>query len=391
MKRSDLESLGLEQLRAHRGEKWQRYPADVLPAWVAELDFPVAKPIQAVIETALQNHDFGYPLDAVKTGLPEAFCERMERRFRWSPDPGLVEVLSDVVQGVYIAIDTLSEPGDAVAIHTPIYPPFLWSLRDTGRRLASNPLVDSGTRYELDLAGLRAAPVETRILLLCNPHNPTGRVFSRAELESLAGLAAERDWWIVSDEIHADLVYPGAEHVPIASLGPEVAARTLTLTSATKAFNIPGLRCAVAAVGSAALRERFDRLPHHERGGLGSLGIAATIAAWREGDAWLETVRDYLRDNRDALVGAVEREFPGVIYRPPEAGYLAWLDCRALDLDGSASAYQFFLDRARVALSPGEVFGEPGRGFVRLNFGTTEAMLGEILRRMRKAIEGGLA
>ena len=166
MKRSDLESLGLEQLRAHRGEKWQRYPADVLPAWVAELDFPVAKPIQAVLETALQNHDFGYPLEAAKTGLPEAFCERMERRFRWSPDPGLVEVLSDVVQGVYIAIDTLSEPGDAVAIHTPIYPPFLWSLRDTGRRLASNPLVDSGTRYELDLAGLRAAPVEPRILLL---------------------------------------------------------------------------------------------------------------------------------------------------------------------------------------------------------------------------------
>ncbi len=385
--RPDLEVLGLEQLRAHRGEKWQRYPPDVLPAWVAELDFPVAEPVQRVIEAALRDQDFGYPLSAEKTELPAVFCERMERRFGWSPDPGQVDVLSDVVQGVYLAIDTLSEPGEGVAIHTPIYPPFLSCLKDTGRRLVSNPLLDSGKRYELDFDGLRGAPRETRVLLLCNPHNPTGRVFSREELRELAGIALERGWWIVSDEIHADLVYPGADHVPIASLGPEVAARTLTLTSATKAFNIPGLRCALAVCGSEELRARFNRRPSHERGGLGSLGIDATIAAWREGDPWLDTVRQYLQRNRDALIGAIQAEFPGVVYRPPEAGYLAWLDCRALALGHGESAYRFFLDRARVALAPGEVFGEPGRGFVRLNFGTTEAILAEILRRMRKALE----
>ena len=163
MDRADLERLGLEALRAHRGEKWQRYPEDILPAWVAELDLPVADPIRAVVEQALRVHDFGYPLDGRKTGIPEAFCERMERRYRWAPDPGQVDVLSDVVQGVYLAVEALSEPGDGVAIQTPIYPPFLSCVDDTGRRLVTNPLLEADTRFELDLDGLRDAPGHTRI------------------------------------------------------------------------------------------------------------------------------------------------------------------------------------------------------------------------------------
>ncbi len=388
MDRADLESLTVEQLRNHAGEKWRRYPADVLPAWVAELDYPVAEPVARVVREALRDHDFGYPLDAARTGLPEAFCERMERRFGWVPEREHVVVLSDVVQGVYMALDTLAAADEGVVIQTPIYPPFLHAVRDTGRGLVANPLAREGPRFELDLDGLRTAPNHARVLLFCNPHNPTGRVFARDELEAIAAIALERGWWIVSDEIHADLVYPGGTHIPIASLGAEVAERTITLTSATKAFNIPGLRCAVAACGSASLRARFAERPAHLRGGLGSLGLAATQAAWREGDDWLRSVLELLRENREGLAARLQSEFPGVRFCPPEASYLAWLDFREVDLGGAKSVYRFFLDEARVALSPGEAFGEPGAGFVRLNFGTTRALLAEILERMHRAMSG---
>ena len=380
----DFEALSEEVLRQHRGEKWQRYPGDVLPAWVAELDYPIAEPIQEAVREALAHHDFGYPLDPRATELPEVFCDRMTERFGWTPEIDLVDALSDVVQGVYLALDAYSEAGDGVLIQTPIYPPFLRAVDETRRRLVSNPLVSNGTRYELDLDGVRAAPENTRILLLCNPHNPSGRVLEQGELAALAELAASRDWVIVSDEIHADLVYPGSRHIPIASLGPDVAARTVTLTSATKSFNIPGLRCAVAAFGTRELRERFNRRPTHERGGLGSLGIAATVAAWRDSDAWLEAVLRTLAERRDQLGKRLARDFPAVGYHSPEASYLGWLDFRGLALD--PSPYRFFLERARVALSAGEIFGEPGRGFARLNFGTTAALLDEILDRLAAAL-----
>lgn len=381
----DLERLDLARLRRRRGEKWQLYPPDVLPAWVAEMDFPLAAPIRRVLEDALEADDLGYPINPRPGDLPTVFAARMAERFGWQIDPHRVEVLTDVVQGIYVALDRFAAPGEGVVVQTPVYPPFLHAVRETGRRLVENPLVEGEGRWELDLAGLRAAAdPQTRVLLLCNPQNPTGRVFARRELEALAELALRHEWVVVSDEIHADLVYPGAAHVPFATLAPEVEARTITLTSATKAFNIPGLRCALAHFGSAELRRRFLSLPRHVRGGIGSLGLAATAAAWQQSQPWLDAVLRHLEGNRDFVAGFVRDALSGVCHRPPEASYLAWLDCRGLGL--GASPQRFFLERARVALSAGEAFGRPGEGFVRLNFATSRALLGEILERMAKAL-----
>jgi cysteine-S-conjugate beta-lyase len=383
MGRLDLDRLDIAQLRARRGEKWRQYPADVLPAWVAEMDYPIAQPIRAAVEGALALEDLGYPLEP-PAALPEAFAERMAARFGWRIDPQRVEVLSEVVQGIYVALDRLTAPGDGVVVQTPVYPPFLRAVREMERRMVENPLVAGAARFEIDFDGLRAAAPGARAFLLCNPQNPTGRVFERRELEGIAELAAAHDWVVVADEIHADLVYPGAAHVPFASLGPEVEARTVTLSSASKAFNVPGLRCAVAHFGSEVLRKRFLSLPRAVRGGQGSLGQAATIAAWRAGDAWLAEVLAYLDGNRRAVARFVAERWPDARTRLPEATFLAWIDFRALGL--APSPYAFFLDRARVALSDGAAFGPPGRGFARLNFATSRPLLDEILGRMDRAL-----
>jgi cystathionine beta-lyase len=220
--------------------------------------------------------------------------------------------------------------------------------------------------------------------MLCNPQNPTGRVFTRAELLGIAEVAIARDWIVLADEIHADLTYAGHVHVPFASLGPEIEARTVTFSSASKAFNVPGLRCAVAHFGSAALRERFLSLPRPLRGGLGSLGQAATLAAWREGDAWLDAVRAHLDGNRRAVAAFVAERWPAVRSWLPEATFLAWLDFRGAALP--VAPQRFFLDRARVALSDGAAFGDPGRGFARLNFATARPLLMTILERLDAAL-----
>lgn len=380
----EFERLDLAKLRARRGEKWRLFGPDVLPAWVAEMDFPLAPPVRRAVEEALALDDLGYPLD-VAEDLHAAFARRMEARFGWRIDPARVEALSEVMQGVYVAIDRFSEPGDGVVAQTPVYPPFLNAVRKMGRRLVENPLASGPGGWEVDADDLaRKADEGARVFLLCNPQNPTGRVLTRAELEAIAAIAIERDWVVVADEIHADLVYGGRAHVPFASLGPEVAARTITLGSASKAFNIPGLRCALAHFGSDALRRRFRSFPHGLRGGLGSLGQAATIAAWERGQPWLDAALAHLDDNRRFVAAFVAERWPEVRHVSPEATFLAWLDFRALALPTTPQA--FFLERARVALSAGEWFGTPGNGFARLNFATSRALLGEILSRLDRAI-----
>jgi cystathionine beta-lyase len=309
----------------------------------------------------------------------------MQRLYGWSFAPSRVEILSDVVQGMYTALHQLTEPGDGAVVQTPIYAPFLGCVRKQGRRLDENRLVLGPDGYTVDVDGLRAiGDSRTRALLLCNPHNPSGRAFRRDELEAIARVALERDWVVVADEIHQDLVWSGHRHVPFASLGPEIEARTVTLTAASKAFNIAGLRCGVAIFGSEAQKRRFDALPRHIRGGIGTLGIEALDAAWRHSGPWLEAVRAYLEANRARVVDFVARELPGVVLHPPEATYLAWLDCRSLEL--APSPYAFFLSEAKVALSDGPTFGDAGRGFVRLNFATSRGILDEALERMAKAL-----
>jgi cystathionine beta-lyase len=381
----DFDAVRPSSRRPSRGEKWTTYPDDVLPLWVADMDFPVAEPIRRVLRFAVERSDLGYPIHPAPTDIPDLAVERMERLYGWSFAPSRVEILSDVVQGMYTAVHQFSESGDGVVVQTPIYPPFLGCVGKQRRRLDENVLALGPEGYEVDVDGLRAIGDErTRVLLLCNPHNPSGRAFRREELAAIAEIAIERDWLVVADEIHQDLVWSGFSHVPLASLGPEIEARTITLTAASKAFNIAGLRCAVAIFGSNELKRRFNQLPRHLRGGIGMLGIEALHAAWRHSEPWLDAARAYLEANRAHLIDFVARELPGVVLHPPEATYLAWLDCRALELE--PSPYAFFLGEAKVALSEGLTFGAPGRGFARINFATSRVILDEALERMAKAL-----
>ena len=379
--------LPVETLRRRRGAKWHVHDPDVLPAWLAEMDFAVAEPVQRAIARVVDEGDYGYPRRTGADRVEAAFARRMHERFGWAADPALVVPVADLVQALVAAVVAFSEPGEGVVVQTPIYPPFLHAIAGSGRRRVLNPLVDDGRRLAVDPDGLaRAVDAGTRMVLLCNPHNPSGRVLERAELEAIGRVAVERDLVVVADEVHCDLVYPGARHVPLAKLGESVAARTVTINSATKSFNIPGLRCGVMHFGSDALLRRFRAtFPDRLLGSVGTPGVDATVAAWREGQPWLDAVMELLRANRDRLAAWADGEGPGVRHHRPEATYLAWLDCAGLATPG-AGPRRFFLDEARVALHGGPEFGPGGETCVRLTFATSPAILEELLGRMSEAI-----
>lgn len=379
--------LTVDELRARRNIKWTAHPPDVLPAWLAEMDFTVAPAIHAAVTRLAAQQDYGYRFFGEAPDFGAAFARRMRARFGWEADPAQVLPVADVVQGMYATTFALSAPGEGVVVLTPIFPPFLQAIQQTGRRVVACPLADDGTRFVLDPATLRGVVDETtRVLLVCSPHNPTGRVWARAELDAIAQVALERELIVVSDEIYADMVYPGREHVPIATLGPEIAARTVTLTSATKAFNIAGLRCGAMHFGSAALRERFlSALPLNLLGPVNSVGLDATIAAWDDGQPWLDDVMLQLQANRDRLARRLRDELPGIRHYAPESTYLAWLDCGDLDLP--APPAQFFLEEARVALRSGADFGPQGASCLRFTFATAPDILDAILDRMIAAVK----
>jgi cysteine-S-conjugate beta-lyase len=369
------------ELRARGGGKWRKFAPDVLPAFVAEMDFKVAPAIQAALKRFTDHQDYGYEPVTDREELFVAFERWMSRRYGWSPDPALTIATADVVQGLVASLVAYSDHDDGAVVQTPIYPPFLRVLAATGRRLVENPL-DLGDRYTIDFDGLRQAASRARVLLFCNPHNPTGRVFERSELEEIAAIADEHDLTIVSDEIHADLTFSGRKHIPMETLAP---ARTVTLTSATKSFNIPGTRTAVMHFGTRQLKERFDAaIPEHLLGRPSRFGVDATTAAWTDSEQWLETAVRYLEANRDAVTRWAAKR-PDIGYRVPEGTYLAWLDCRALNLPGTP--YDFVLESAKVALGNGPDFGRPGDGHVRLNFATSAEILDQILARMAHALD----
>jgi cysteine-S-conjugate beta-lyase len=371
-------------LRARRTNKWHKFADDVLPAWVADMDFGVAPPIAEAMERLTRNQEYGY---AAREGLlAEAFARRMQSRFNWTVDPADAHPIGDLVQASFSSVMAFSEPGDAVALQLPSYPPFMRAIEDTGRRLIANHMRDNGTRWVLDLAAYDSAPdPRARVLIFCHPQNPTGRAYTRSELEQVAAFVLRHDLIVVSDEIHADIVYPGSAHIPLASLSPEMAARTITITSATKSFNIPALRCAVMHFGTPELKERFfARIPSRLLGSPGVTGVDATIAAWDEGQPWLDEILGQLQANRDWLMQNLGDMLPSVTLRRPEATYLAWLDCSALNLPIPAG--QFFLDQARVGLNAGETFGERYAAFTRLNFATPAPVLKAIVGRMSEAI-----
>jgi len=371
--------------RSTDSNKWRKFPADVLPLWVADMDFPSPPAVVRALHARVEHGFFGYLTE--HNDLPEVVAERVAKRYGWRINPEAVVTLPGVIAGFNQALRALTSPGDGMLIQTPVYPPILRSAGNHGLRRDEHPLTRGADgRYTVDLDAFAAALRETtRVFLLCNPHNPVGRLYGRAELEGMAAACLRRDTVIVADEIHCDLLLDGRQHAPVASLAPEIEQRTITLMAPSKTFNLPGLKCAVAIIPNAALRERFlaaagDLVPK-----INVLGCTAAVAAYREGDAWLEALLGYLKANRDFLVQQVRATLPGVAVAPAEATYLAWLDCR-----GSARAgrdpYTFFLERARVALNDGVTFGPGGAGFARMNFGCPRALLAQGLERMRAAL-----
>ena len=380
-----FETLSVEQLRNRQGTKWRHFDDDVLCAWIADMDFPVAKPLQQCHEAALDRQEFGYPIKADTDPLAEVCAERMRQRYSWTPRADLINVMTDVVQGLYVAVDRFTQPGDGVLIQTPIYHPFLHLVRDLDRRLVSNPLMYSKQGWQLDIEHLSASiDADTRVLLFCNPHNPSGRVWTRNELEAIAELVIRHNLIVFSDEIHSDLTYPGHQHIPFASLSPELESRTITFTSASKTYNIAGVRCALAIFGSPELKQQFDVFPKRFMGGMGAGATEFTRVAWSECAEWHTQLMTYLDSNRKFIGDFISSHMPSVQYIEPQSTYLAWLDFNNTSLD--EDPYTFFLREAKVALSPGPQFGDPGQGCARLNFATDQKILREILQRMSNAM-----
>jgi len=295
--------------------------------------------------------------------------------------------LPGVIAGFNLALRALTRPGDGLLIQTPVYPPILRAAGNHGLVREANALVcGRDGRYAFDAASFASSISDrTRAFLLCNPHNPVGRAFDRTEVEAMAAACQRRDLWIIADEIHCELLLDGRTHVPMASLAPEIEQRTVTLMAPSKTFNLPGLKCAIGIVPNAALRERLTAAVTDLVPKINVLGHAAAVAAYREGDGWLDALLRYLAANRDFLAGELTRRLPGVKMARPEATYLAWLDCRDARIPGG-DPYTFFLERAKVALNDGKLFGPGGDGFVRLNFACPRALLTEGLERMARVL-----
>jgi len=384
----DFDQLDLAWLRAKPGAKWQRHGPDRLAAWVADMDFPTPPAVTAALHRFVDCGDLGYPnWLGIGSPLRELFAERMGTRFGWNADPEQVREVCDVVQGLQWVLQLATPAESLIALHVPAYPPFHDTSRRMARPLLPIPAERTTTGWAFDherfAQDLARAGGRCRSLLLCNPHNPTGHVFTRAELERLAELAEEHDLLVISDEIHADLVYPPGTHVPFAALGPAAAARTVTLTSATKAFNIAAVRCAVAHLGADRVRDAWDATPPHLFGVVSPMGVEATRAAWQEAGDWLDAVRTHLDRNRRLLGSLLSAQLPDVDYVPPDATYLAWLDLRALDL---VDPPHEVLQEGGAVLFPGPDFGPEGEGFVRLNFATSAGVLEAIVARMEAAL-----
>ncbi|MEZ4613942.1 MAG: PatB family C-S lyase [Caldilineaceae bacterium] len=369
--------------------KWRVYGEDVIPMWVADMDFRSPRPILDAIHERVEHAVFGYGGESQR--LQEVICERMDRLHGWQIKPADVVLLPGLVCGLNVVSRAIGQPGDGVVVSTPVYPPFLTAPTNQGRVLQTASLAVESTahtqRYAFDADVFeQTIQPNTNLFILCNPHNPVGRAYTKAEMLAMAESCTRHDLVICSDEIHCDLMLDGNKHLPIATLDPQIADRTITLIAPSKTFNVPGLGCSAVIVQNAELRQKVTGaasgiVPH-----VNVLGIAAAIAAYTECQAWQDELLAYLTANRDFVVNFVTEELPNLRITVPEATYLAWIDCRAAGIEGNP--YEFFLKEAKVAFNDGARFGEEGKNFIRLNFGTQRALLEEGLARVKNALHG---
>jgi cysteine-S-conjugate beta-lyase len=385
-----VEGLSPDFLRSRSSAKWATFTENVLPSNPAEMDFATAPEIQRAMERVVARQQYGYSTRG--PGSPaalvsESFARRMHDKFGWAgAEPSLVVIVNDLVQAVMACILAFSKPEQGVVLQVPAYPAFLGIVAQSGRRLVANPMTDTGAGFVLDADDFVAnAGSDVRVLLLCVPQNPTGRVFERAELAPLIEHAIRNDMTIISDEIHADLMLDGRVHVPLAKMFPEAAERVVTLYSATKSFNIPGLRTAIMHFGSSDLQDRFNaQIPPLLLGTPAVPGHFATLAAWEEAGDWCDRLGEVLSESRDHMIKRFSAELPEVRVYPPQATYLAWLDCSGLKIP--AVPYEYLLKQAHVAAGDGRNFGRGYDQFVRLNFATSRIILDEKVDRIVRAL-----
>jgi cystathionine beta-lyase len=376
-----FDAISEAALRRRQSAKWRMYGEDVLPAWIAEMDFPLAEPIRRVLHAAIDDDDAGY---ADPRGLGEATALWTRQTWGWEIARGDVHVVADVITGIAEVIRATTAPGDGVVIEPPVYHPFANTIRRNARIVVEAPLAVRDGSYSPDLAAIeRAYASGARLHVLCSPHNPTGIVYTRNELAQIAELADHHGVLVIADEIHAPMTLAGATHHPFPTISEAAARRSIVMTSASKTWNLAGLKAAMMIAcgdhGRASLAKLSPDTPYHA----GHLGILANRAALGEGESWRRSALAILERNRALLGELLARHAPAIRWAPQQAGYLAWLDCRELGLgDDPARA---FLNRGRVALSPGPMFGSQGAGFARLNIATTRALLEEAVRRIASA------
>ncbi len=365
--------------------KWGVYAEDVLPLWVADMDFVSPPAVIEALHKRVEHGVFGYAFESRE--LKSLIVQRMKARYDWQITSEDVLLIPGVITGLNLVSQAVVKPGESILVQPPVYPPFFTVPANCGAETVCNDLIPGTSgHYEVDYADFeRRVASGTRCFLLCNPHNPVGRAFRETELRRMAEICLPHRVIICSDEIHSDLVFSESRHIPIASLGDEIAASTITLIAPSKTFNIAGLDCAALICTNPDLRERIKNARRGLVGHVNLLGMSAAAAAYRDGESWLAEVLSILESNRNFLMDYLGSEFPEIRVVKPEATYLAWLDCTALALP--ESPFEFFLKDARVALNQGLDFGEPGRNHVRLNFGCPRATLEEALDRMCRSIK----
>ena len=365
--------------------KWNLYDENIIPFWVADMDFRSPQPVIDALQARIAHGVFGYPAEDVK--LKETIGKHLYDSYQWKVSADEIIFLPGVVNGFNLVTHAVTEPGQKVLMQTPVYHPFLAAPQYAKAIRQEAPLIlGTDQKYTIDFDAFgKSFDNGTKMFLLCNPHNPVGRVFTKEELSRMAEISLSNNAIICSDEIHCDLVFNGNKHIPIATLNPEIASSTITLMAPSKTYNIAGLGCSFAVIQNPSLRNKVTMatqglVPH-----VNLLGYAATKAAYQFGEEWLTQLLAYLEENYRIMEKFIKEELPEIKLTPLEGTYLAWMDCRSLELD--ESPYDFFLKNASIALTDGQIFGTGGSGFVRVNFGCPRSVLLEGLDRMKKAVE----
>lgn len=380
----DYDTISMDDLRGLGSAKWAVFP-DCIGAWVAEMDFGTAPSVTGALRAAVDDAKFGYLPASISTAMSEATAGWYQRATGWEVAAADVHPLPDVIKGLEVAIADYSPPGSKVIVLTPAYMPFLSVPGTMGREVIEVPMLQQGERWVVDEAGLDAAfAAGGGLLIVCNPVNPLGQVFTRDELARIGAIVDRHQGRVFADEIHAPIVFPGHQHVPYASVSEITAGHAVTAVSASKAWNIPGLKCAQMVLSNDADRTVWERIGFMASHGASILGVIANTAAYNDGGDWQAEVMAYLDGNRRLLGELLADLLPGVVYTPPQGTYLAWLDFRNTGLDGDLA--EFFRERAQVATVNGLACGEAGQGFVRFNFALPRPVLRQAVEQMAAAV-----